>query len=81
MINAGGLNSIPFDDTLWGTRIPDDEFLLLKPLAKLVNTMHTPYFQKMVVLASREIAPDNVYVTAPETNKDNSTGVLYYSGA
>lgn len=27
MVNVGGPKVTPFDDTLWRTRIPDDEFL------------------------------------------------------
>ncbi|XAR53627.1 Non-specific serine/threonine protein kinase [Bertholletia excelsa] len=74
-INVGGLKVTPFNDTLWRTWIPDENFLILKSAAKLVNTTHVPNYQKGG--ASREIAPDNVYMTAQHMNKDNSTDHLF----
>lgn len=70
-INVGGSELTPFNDTLWRTWVPDDEFLVLKSAAKRVATTHPPNYQKGG--ASREIAPDNVYMTAQEMNRDNAT--------
>ncbi|XP_031381791.1 probable receptor-like protein kinase At5g24010 [Punica granatum] len=70
-INVGGPNVTPFNDTLWRTWIPDDDYLVLKSAAKRVSTTHPPNYQSGG--ASREVAPDNVYMTAQEMNRDNST--------
>ncbi|XP_020221921.1 probable receptor-like protein kinase At5g24010 [Cajanus cajan] len=69
-INVGGAKVTPFNDSLWRTWIPDEEFLVFKDAAKPVVSSHTPNYQKGG--ASREIAPDNVYMTAQEMNKDHS---------
>ena len=69
-INVGGVKVTPFNDTLWRTWIPDEEFLVFKDAAKRVGITHTPNYQKGG--ATREIAPDNVYMTAQEMNKDHS---------
>ncbi|GAV76300.1 Pkinase_Tyr domain-containing protein/Malectin_like domain-containing protein [Cephalotus follicularis] len=70
-INVGGLLLTPFNDTLWRTWIPDDDFLVLKSAAKRVQTTHPPNYQEGGV--TPEIAPDNVYMTAQEMNIDNAT--------
>ncbi|KAA8539953.1 hypothetical protein F0562_026645 [Nyssa sinensis] len=70
-INVGGPKLTPFNDTLWRTWIPDEDFLLLKSAAKIARTTHIPNYQNGG--ASREIAPDNVYMTAQEMNRDNLT--------
>ncbi|KAF2315580.1 hypothetical protein GH714_040089 [Hevea brasiliensis] len=70
-INVGGSKLTAFNDTLWRTWIPDDDFLVLKTAAKRVATTHTPNYQSGG--ASPEIAPDNVYMTAQQMNKDNAT--------
>ncbi|OAY48349.1 probable receptor-like protein kinase At5g24010 [Manihot esculenta] len=70
-INVGGSKLTPFNDTLWRTWIPDDDFLVLKAAAKRAATTHTPNYQSGG--ASPEIAPDNVYMTAQQMNKDNAT--------
>ncbi|KAK9914311.1 hypothetical protein M0R45_038097 [Rubus argutus] len=51
--------------------VPDVDYLVLKSAAKRVSTNHIPNYQSGG--ASREIAPDNVYMTAQEMNKDNAT--------
>lgn len=71
-INVGGSKLTPFNDTLWRTWVPDEEFLVLKSAAKKAITSHVPNYQKGG--ASREIAPDNVYMTAQQMNRDNLTG-------
>ncbi|GMY07299.1 probable receptor-like protein kinase At5g24010 [Fagus crenata] len=70
-INVGGSQLTPFNDTLWRTWIPDDDYLALKSTAKRVSTSQPPYYQ--VGCASREIGPDGVYMTAQEMNRENST--------
>ncbi|KAJ6290861.1 hypothetical protein OIU78_026582 [Salix suchowensis] len=69
-INVGGSKLVPFNDTLWRTWTPDDDFLVLKSAAKLAVTTHVPNYQSGG--ASREIAPGNVYMTAQQMNKDNN---------
>ncbi|EEF39192.1 ATP binding protein, putative [Ricinus communis] len=70
-INVGGSKLTPFNDTLWRTWIPDDDFLVLKSAAKKAVTTHSPNYQSGG--ASEEIAPDNVYMTAQVMNRDNAT--------
>ncbi|OVA14808.1 Protein kinase domain [Macleaya cordata] len=69
-INVGGLKITPFNDTLWRTWIPDEDFLILKSAASAVSQNGPPNYQ--VGAATREIAPDNVYQTAQEMNRNNS---------
>ncbi|KAJ0909913.1 putative protein kinase RLK-Pelle-CrRLK1L-1 family [Helianthus annuus] len=68
-INVGGLKLTPFNDTLWRNWVPDEEFLLIKSSAKSVVTTHVPNYQKGG--ATKEVAPDNVYMTAQEMNRGN----------
>lgn len=70
-INVGGLKLTPFNDTLWRTWIPDDDFLILKSAAKHAFTTHAPNYQSGGV--TPEIAPDNVYMTAQQMDRDNMT--------
>lgn len=70
-INVGGSKLTPFNDTLWRTWVPDEPFLVLKSAAKPFATFHTPNYQAGG--ATREDAPDNVYMTAQQMNKENST--------
>ncbi|XP_047160828.1 probable receptor-like protein kinase At5g24010 [Vigna umbellata] len=69
-INVGGAKVTPFNDTLWRTWIPDEEFLVFKDAAKPAVSNQTPNFQKGG--ATREIAPDSVYMTAQEMDKDHA---------
>ncbi|CAG7871978.1 unnamed protein product [Brassica rapa] len=68
-INVGGLKLTPFNDSLWRTWLVDDDYLLLKGAAKRAWTTHSPNYQSGG--ATREIAPDNVYMTAQEMNRDS----------
>lgn len=68
-INVGGSKLTPFNDTLWRTWLPDKEYLVLESSAKPVISTDIPNYQEGG--ASREIAPDNVYMTAQEMNKTN----------
>ncbi|PHT52721.1 Receptor-like protein kinase HERK 1 [Capsicum baccatum] len=70
-INVGGLKLTPFNDTLWRSWIRDEDFLVLKYAAKIGRTSHVPKYQKGG--ATREIAPDNVYMTAQQMNRENVT--------
>lgn len=70
-INVGGPKLTPFNDTLWRTWLPDENYLALKSAAKRAETTDVPNYQKGG--ATREIAPDNVYMTAQQMNRDNST--------
>ncbi|WCJ36707.1 Protein kinase superfamily protein [Euphorbia peplus] len=70
-INVGGSKLTPFNDTLWRNWVPDDDFLVLKSAAKRVSSSHNPNYESGG--ASPEIAPDNVYMTAQEMNRDNAT--------
>ncbi|KNA22209.1 hypothetical protein SOVF_036080 [Spinacia oleracea] len=71
-VNVGGLKLTPFNDTLWRTWIPDDDYLVLQSAAKRLSTNHAPNYK--VNGDSREIAPDNVYMTAQVMNQNNMTG-------
>ncbi|KAL5567929.1 hypothetical protein UlMin_024504 [Ulmus minor] len=68
-INVGGSKLTPYNDTLWRTWLPDEDYLFLKSAAKPASTTHPPNYQKGG--ASREIAPDNVYMTAQQMNRTN----------
>ncbi|CAN8252145.1 unnamed protein product [Cochlearia groenlandica] len=68
-INVGGSKLTPFNDTLWRTWLVDDDYLLLKAAAKRAWSTDPPSYQRGG--ATREIAPDNVYMTAQEMNRDN----------
>ncbi|XP_059629177.1 probable receptor-like protein kinase At5g24010 [Cornus florida] len=70
-INVGGPKLTPFNDTLWRTWVPDENFLVLKPAAKIARTTNPPKYLNGG--ASREVAPDNVYMTAQQLNRDNLT--------
>ncbi|KAL4384634.1 hypothetical protein GQ457_15G002300 [Hibiscus cannabinus] len=65
-VNVGGLKLTPFNDSLWRTWIPDDGFLVFESAAKRAATTHVPNYQNGG--ATREIGPDNVYMTAQEMN-------------
>ncbi|KAG4998205.1 hypothetical protein AAZX31_10G219200 [Glycine max] len=70
-INVGGLKITPFNDTLWRTWIPDEDYLVFKGAAKPAVSTHTPNYQKGG--ATREVAPENVYMTAQQMNRENSS--------
>ncbi|XP_010556562.1 PREDICTED: probable receptor-like protein kinase At5g24010 [Tarenaya hassleriana] len=61
-INVGGQKVTPFNDTLWRTWVPDDEFF------KTGEGSDKIYFSSRIKYraggASREVGPDNVYNTA-----------------
>ncbi|KAA8520668.1 hypothetical protein F0562_015060 [Nyssa sinensis] len=61
-VNVGGRKVTPFNDSLWRTWVPDDEFL------KSSDGSTRVYFGGRIKYqmggASREVGPDNVYNTA-----------------
>ncbi|KAL5727267.1 hypothetical protein ACHQM5_000483 [Ranunculus cassubicifolius] len=68
-INAGGRKITPLNDTLWRTWIPDENFLVLPNAARAVS--RTDRLNYKDGGASREDAPDQVYMTAQEMNKNS----------
>ncbi|KAG6576703.1 putative receptor-like protein kinase, partial [Cucurbita argyrosperma subsp. sororia] len=64
----GGSKLTPFNDSLWRTWVPDEPYLVIKSAAKLASTFQAPYYQAGG--ATREDAPDIVYMTAQQMNKD-----------
>ncbi|XP_059634208.1 probable receptor-like protein kinase At5g24010 [Cornus florida] len=61
-VNVGGPKVTPFNDSLWRTWVPDDEFL------KFSDGSNKVYFSGRIKYqmggASREVGPDNVYNSA-----------------
>lgn len=76
-INVGGSKVTPFNDTLWRTWVPDDEYLFLKAAAEKVAISSTPNYQDG--FATRETAPDAVYMTAQEMNKINQSAAADFN--
>lgn len=76
-INVGGSKVTPFNDTLWRTWVPDEGFLVLKSAAKVVRSSHRPNYQEGG--ATKEIAPDTVYMTAQQMNRDNVSSVFDFN--
>lgn len=61
-VNIGGPKVTPFNDSLWRTWVPDDEFLKMSDGAKKVHFGGKIKYQ--IGGASREVGPDNVYNSA-----------------
>ncbi|XP_074263345.1 putative receptor-like protein kinase At5g24010 [Silene latifolia] len=61
-VNVGGPKITPFNDTLWRTWVPDNEFLKSSVESKEVHFSGRIKYQ--VGGASREVAPDHVYGSA-----------------
>ncbi|CAA3013767.1 probable receptor-like protein kinase At5g24010 [Olea europaea var. sylvestris] len=76
-INVGGSKLTPFNDTLWRSWVPDEDFLVLKSAAKFARTSDPPNYQRGG--ATREIAPDNVYMTAQQMNVENGTSNFMFN--
>lgn len=70
-INVGGAKVTPYNDTLWRTWIPDDNFLNSSSTTKRVS--YGGQIKYPPGGMTREIAPESVYGTAKEMNKGNST--------
>ncbi|KAL8049600.1 hypothetical protein ABFX02_06G030000 [Erythranthe guttata] len=76
-INVGGPKLTPFNDTLWRTWIPDEDFLVLKTAAKVATTNDPPNYE--LGGATRETAPDNVYMTAQQMNVVNDSLIFHFN--
>ncbi|KAL9225336.1 hypothetical protein vseg_001277 [Gypsophila vaccaria] len=76
-VNVGGSKVTPFNDTLWRTWITDDNYLVLKSAAKRVSSSNPLKYRPGG--ATREVAPDNVYMTAQEMNKENVTAFAEFN--
>ncbi|VFQ59501.1 unnamed protein product [Cuscuta campestris] len=70
-INVGGPKITPFNDTLWRTWVPDEDFLVFKAAAKPASISHVPNYQRGG--ATKEIAPDSVYMTAQQMDWEEAT--------
>ncbi|KAG2725334.1 hypothetical protein I3760_01G060400 [Carya illinoinensis] len=70
-VSVGGPKVTPFNDTLWRTWIPDDEFLVSSFGSKRVYFSGRIWYQ--MGGASREVAPDNVYNTARVIRSTNDS--------
>ncbi|XP_068650548.1 probable receptor-like protein kinase At5g24010 [Aristolochia californica] len=68
-LNVGGHKVTPFNDSLWRTWTPDENYLRLPASAKVVSFSGRIRYQKGG--ATREVAPDSVYRTAREMNSVN----------
>ncbi|PON97329.1 Malectin-like carbohydrate-binding domain containing protein [Trema orientale] len=70
-VNVGGPKVTPFNDTLWRTWVPDDEYL------ESSSGSERLYFGGRIKYrsggASREIGPDNVYKTARLIRSSNGS--------
>ncbi|CAH9115930.1 unnamed protein product [Cuscuta epithymum] len=76
-VNVGGPQITPFNDTLWRTWIPDEDFLVFKSTAKLARISHAPNYRKGG--ATKEIAPDNVYMTAQQMDWEKATSDFMFN--
>lgn len=70
-VNVGGLKVTPFNDTLWRTWVPDDEFLKSSVGSEKVHFSGRIKYQTGG--ASREIGPDNVYDSARVITSANAS--------
>ncbi|KAJ8900451.1 hypothetical protein K2173_025228 [Erythroxylum novogranatense] len=70
-VNIGGQKLTPFNDTVWRTWVPDDEFF------KSNHDSEKVYFSGYIMYgdgrASREVAPDFVYSTARVITSKNAS--------
>ncbi|KAL6509288.1 hypothetical protein OROGR_022598 [Orobanche gracilis] len=76
-INVGGPTVTPFNDTLWRTWVPDDDFLVVKSAAVNATTTDSPNYQPGG--ATRENAPDSVYMTAQQMNVVNRGLIVMFN--
>lgn len=76
-INVGGARLTPFNDTLWRSWTPDGEFLLLASASKIATTAAPPHYQPGG--ATREDAPDAVYMTAREMDVPNLISAFMFN--
>ncbi|KAL5727268.1 hypothetical protein ACHQM5_000484 [Ranunculus cassubicifolius] len=70
-INVGGKKVTPFNDTLWRTWVPDENLLVLPAAAiSITGTSRLNYEDGG---ATQEDAPDSVYMSAQQMNRNNTT--------
>lgn len=70
-LNIGGPMVTPFNDSLWRTWIPDEEFLKFSEGSSRVYTSGRIRYHEGG--ASREVCPDNVYNSARVISSSNAT--------
>lgn len=70
-VNVGGPKVTPFNDTLWRTWVPDNDFLKSSFGSKRVYFSGRIRYQEGG--ASREVGPDNVYNTARVIKSTNAS--------
>lgn len=70
-VNVGGSKVTPFNDTLWRTWVPDDQFFRSFDVSRRVYTSGRIYYQDGGV--TREVCPDNVYNTARVIASENAS--------
>lgn len=70
-VNVGGPKVTPFNDSLWRTWVPDEEFLKFSEGSSRVYTSGRIRYQ--MGGASREVCPDNVYNSARVISSSNAT--------
>ncbi|KAL8499929.1 hypothetical protein ACS0TY_019801 [Phlomoides rotata] len=61
-VNVGGLKVTPFNDSLWRTWVPDDEYFASNDASQ--KTHYGGRIKYRLGGASREVGPDNMYNTA-----------------
>lgn len=74
-VNVGGSSLNPSDDTLWRRWVGDEDFLVLKSAARIAKTIDPPNYRSGG--ATREHAPDTVYMTAQQMNVVNGSWTLF----
>lgn len=70
-VNVGGPKVTPFNDSLWRTWVPDEEFLTFSEGSSRIYSSGRIRYQKGG--ASREVCPDNVYNSARVISSSNAT--------
>ncbi|KAL8050860.1 hypothetical protein ABFX02_06G107300 [Erythranthe guttata] len=74
-VNVGGSTLTPLNDTVWRTWVSDEDFLVLKSASKTAETNSPPNYRPGG--ATRNHAPDIVYMTAREMNVANGSWSLF----
>ncbi|XAR54034.1 Non-specific serine/threonine protein kinase [Bertholletia excelsa] len=70
-VNVGGFKVTPFNDSLWRTWVPDEEFFKSSDVSSRVYTSGRIRYRDGG--ASREVAPDSVYNTARVISSSNDS--------
>ncbi|GAB2217362.1 hypothetical protein Droror1_Dr00000538 [Drosera rotundifolia] len=72
-VNVGGPLVTPFNDSLWRTWVPDNQFLALNGVGGWKRSYFGGRINYRLGGASREVGPDNVYNTARVITSSNGT--------